>query len=107
MKKRDILKLAIFILAAACIPLLMFLLVLAPTVDWLGIILPTLSAFAYAASCLVILIWGSIQVIWQLPLKKPLRAIVFLSWAILYPILCVYWFAGCFFYLLTVLDVHC
>ena len=106
MKKRDILKLAIFILAAACIPLLMFLLVLAPTVDWLGIILPTLSAFAYAASCFVILIWGS-HVIWKLPLKKPLRAIVFLSWAILYPILCVYWFAGCFFYLLTVLDVHC
>ena len=106
MKKRDILKLAIFILAAACIPLLMFLLVLAPTVDWLGRILPSFSAFAYVASCLVVLILGS-HVIWELPLKKPLRAIVFLSWAILYPILCVYWFAGCFFYLLTVLDVHC
>ena len=58
MKKPDILKPAIFILAAACIPLLMFLPVLAPTVDWLGRILPTLSAFAYGASCLVIPIFS-------------------------------------------------
>lgn len=106
MKKRDILKLAISIPAAACIPLLMFLLVLAPDTDLLGLILPTFSAFAYGAVCLVILIWGS-HVIWKLPLIKPLRAIVFLLWTILYPLSCVYWFAGCFLYLLVVLDVHC
>ena len=58
MKKPDILKPAIFILAAACIPLLMFLPVLAPNVDWPGRILPTLSAFAYGASCLVIPIFS-------------------------------------------------
>ena len=105
--KRNILKLGIFMLAAACIPSLMFLLVLAPNIDWLGGILPALAAFSYAGVCLCILAWSSIEVILILPFNGILRAAVFVVWAILYPLLCAGWFLLCFLYLINVLDVHC
>ena len=101
--KRNFTKLGIFMLVAACIPLLLFSL---PLDDPAGVVSIPWVAIVYASFCLVTLIWGGIR-IWLLPLNGLRRLAIFIVWAILYPLLCAGWYLLCFLYLIVVLDVHC
>ena len=102
--KRNILKLGIFMLVAACIPLLLFSLPL--DMDPIGVVSTPYVAIAYMFFCLSILIWGSIQ-IWRLPIKGLQRTVIFLSWAILYPSLCVWWYLQCVLLLALTIGARC
>jgi hypothetical protein len=101
--KRNFTKLGIFMLVAACIPLLLFSL---PLDDPVGVVSIPWVAIVYASFCLVALIWGGIR-IWLLPLNGLRRAAIFIVWAILYPLLCAGWYLLGLLYLSFVLKfVH-
>ena len=59
----------------------------------------------YVFSCLFNLVWGSVQVIWELPCKE-WRLFLFLLWLILYPVVCVGWYFLCSFGFFLIYHVH-
>ena len=59
----------------------------------------------YVFFCLFNLVWGSVQVIWELPCKER-RLFLFLLWLILYPVMCVGWYFLCFFGFFLIYHFH-
>ena len=66
---------------------------------------PFVIVYGYVFFCLFNLVWGSVQVIWELPCKER-RLFLFLLWLILYPVLCVGWYFLCFFGFFLIYHVH-
>ena len=59
----------------------------------------------YVFFCLFNLVWGSVQVIWELPGKNR-RLFLLLLWLILYPAVCVGWYFLCSFGFFLIYHVH-
>ena len=86
--KRNILLTVIFMAAAACVPgILLAVLWISQSCGFLVYMITPL----YAFSCFLILVWGSCQVVWELPCRKSLRGLCFFLWLVFYPALCLGW----------------
>lgn len=101
--KRNILLTVIFMAAAACVPGILL------AVSWISqscgflvyMIMPL-----YAFLCFLILVWGSCQVVWELPCRKSLRGLYFFLWLVFYPALCLGWLWMNFFVLMAFFRIH-
>ena len=60
--------------------------------NWM--IIPSL---LYLLSAIFVIIWGSTEVIWCLPLNKLWRTAIFILWLVIYPALCYAWLAACIY----------
>ena len=94
--KRNIRKTGKFMLIPAFISLLVFPMYLlmdslpnSSSSNWL--LMPYLWYFAYAAACFLVLVWGAVNVIWELPIKIIWRSVFLIVWLVLYPALCLGW----------------
>ena len=103
--KRNIVKTGIFMLITAVIPASFFLIMRVPDTStaWP---LAVMLMICYGLCGLFVLVWGSSQVVWELPCRKSFRTLIFLAWLILYPALCLGWYflyGMCFF---LIFHVH-
>ena len=89
--KRNLWKTGIFMLITAVIPASFFLMMCVPVIftSWP---LPCMLLICYGLCGLFVLVWGSTQVIWELPFRKVWRMILFLLWLIFYPALSLGWY---------------
>ena len=95
--KKNICRTGIFAAVTAIFPLLYFpiwkfadVLERVFRYDWM--IIPFL---LYLLSAIFVIIWGSTEVIWCLPLNKLWRTAIFFLWLIIYPALCYAWLIAC------------
>ena len=100
--KRDIWITGIGMFAAAvCIPALFLGMMHLPT----DLFPPLVLLYVYILLCLFTLVWGSVQVFWELPGKKR-RLFLFLLWLILYPAACAGWYFLCGVGFFLIYHVH-
>jgi hypothetical protein len=102
--KRNIGKTGMFMLIAALLPLLFLLLFRLPA--GLGCPVAFVWQCLYIVCCIFVLVWGSTQVIWELPCRKFFRMLVFGAWLIFYPALCLGWFYLCGMCYFFIFHVH-
>ena len=76
--------------AALCLPAMIVGMMHLPR-DFIRDYAPFVIVYGYVFFCLFNLVWGSVQVIWELPCKER-RLFLFLLWLILYPAVCVGWY---------------
>ena len=102
--KQNIRKTGIFMLIAAVIPFLFFLSFLLPSEAGGA------AFFCFTAlnigSCFFVLVWSSVQLIWELPCRKFFRMLIFFAWLILYPALCLGWYYLCGVCYFWIFHVH-
>lgn len=97
--KKNICRTGIFAAVTAIFPLLYFPIwkfadVLERVFRYNWMIIPSL---LYLLSAIFVIIWGSTEVIWCLPLNKLWRTAIFFLWLIIYPALCYAWLAACIY----------
>ena len=103
--KRDIRIAGIGLAAAAVwLPAMVFAMMHLPG-DFVRDYAPFVIVYGYVFLCLFNLVWGSVQVIWELPGKNR-RLFLLLLWLILYPAVCVGWYFLCFFGFFLIYHVH-
>ena len=103
--KRDLWIAGIGVAAAAlCLPAMFVGMVHLPT-GFAGEYRFFVLVYVYVFFCLFNLVWGSVQVIWELPGKKR-RLFLLLLWLILYPVLCIGWYFLCVFGFFLIYHVH-
>ena len=90
--------------AALCLPAMFVGMVHLPA-DFNLAFAPLVLLHVYVFICLFNLVWGSVQVIWELPCKER-RVFLFLLWLILYPVLCVGWYYLCGMGLFFICHFH-
>jgi hypothetical protein len=103
--KRNLWKTGIFMLITAAIPASFFLMMCVPDISTAWPLAFMLLIF-YGLYGLFVLVWGSTQVIWELPFRKVWRTIVFLLWLILYPALWLGWYYLCCVCFFKIFHVH-
>jgi hypothetical protein len=98
--KQSIRKTVLFMLITAVIPLLFFFTMRLPLEC--GFPVHSFLRILYLAGCFFVLVWGSTQVVFELPCRKCFRQLFFLAWLILYTALCAVWYYACMLCLIMV-----
>ena len=97
--KKNLCRTGIFAAVTAIFPLLYFPIwkfadVLERVLRYDWVIIPFL---LYLLSAILVIIFGSTEVIWCLPLNKLWRTAIFILWLVIYPALCYAWLAACIY----------